>query len=497
MPVQKIVMEKFRNIFIGIFLVFFAQLTLPILFEWKINLNFWYLVIAIVVYFTVVDFQNPEKLARNAFFLILSFGTVIALIRPVQYALDEESHLENAIGISDSFLFKYSQEELKDYDSVFLHDGIRNQANYKGDEYWYNVEHQESIVSGKPKSFDNPAFIPGAIGWNIGRLISDKVYVSYYLGRICHVLAFALLVFLALRVSKVYQELIYLMGTLPSALYVVSGFHYDYLYYGASLLLLAMLTNVLANKEKITVSYSIRYQAIVLLFAFSKFPLVLAGSMILALPLKYYVSKKEKLFTFGMFGVTFLLALMYVGIIKIFDVEGSVTAGSPGILYFILHPLPIVRTLIDAPVVILDNFVSRPLQYVSHQSALLNILTMVSFLFSMIVITLRTNIKVPRLFKYFSLMLLLGVSLLIIFAITGDNRVYQIGNIMVGGVQGRYYYLMMCFIPLFLGDWLKKSTSLIVKSDENEEQRKFLHLLQYMNSFLVIFAVSVGFYMQI
>ena len=487
--------EKLRNIFLGIFLVFFAQLTLPILFEFKINQNFWYIVIAIVFYFLNVDLKNTEKLAKNAFFLILSFGTVIALIRPVQYALDEESHLSNAIGISDSFLFKYSQEELKDYDSVFLHDGIRNQANYKGDAYWYSVEHQESEVSGKPKGFDNPAFIPGAIGWIVGRLVSDKVYISYYLGRFFHVLAYALLVFFALRISKVYQELIYLMGTLSSAVYVISGYHYDYLYYGASLLILAMLTNVLANKEKITISYAIRFQAIVLLFAFSKFPLVLVGTMILALPNNYYDSKKAKFFSFGMFGITFLLALMYAGIIKLFNVDGSVTANSPGILYFLLHPLPIFRTLINAPVAILDNFVKQPLQYVSHQSAILNVSMIISFLFSMFMVALRTRIKVPTLFKYFSFILLLGISVLIIFAITGDTRVYQPGNIIVGGVQGRYYYLMMCFIPLFLGDWLRKSTGLMIKSTADGEN--FVTILQYMNSFLLIFAVSVGFYTQI
>ncbi len=171
------------------------------MFEFKINQNFWYIIIAIVFIFKC-RFKNTEKLAKNAFFLILSFGTVIALIRPVQYALDEESHLSNAIGISDSFLFKYSQEELKDYDSVFLHDGIRNQANYKGDDYWYSVEHQESEVSGQPKGFDNPAFIPGAIGWTVGRLVSNKVYISYYLGRLFHVLAYALLVFLLCELVK-------------------------------------------------------------------------------------------------------------------------------------------------------------------------------------------------------------------------------------------------------------------------------------------------------
>ena len=204
----------------------------------------------------------------------MSFGIVIALIRPVQYALDEESHLENTIGISDSFLFEYSDETISDYDSVFLHDGIRNQANFRGDDYWYNAEHQPSKIAGVPKSFDNPSFLPGAIGWNIGRLVSNKVYISYYIGRIVYVLTYALLVFLSIKISKVYQKMLYLMGTLPSALYVVSGYHYDYLYYGASLILVALLTNVLAREEKITSKFVVKFQSLVLLFVFSKFPFV-------------------------------------------------------------------------------------------------------------------------------------------------------------------------------------------------------------------------------
>ena len=488
MQIQKIVMEKFRNIFIGIFLVFFAQLTLPILFEWKINLNFWYIVIAIVVYFTVVDFKNPEKLARNAFFLILSFGTVIALIRPVQYALDEESHLSNAIGIVDSFLFKYSQEELKDYESVFLHDGIRNQANYKGDEYWYNVKHQESIISGQPKAFDNPSFIPGAIGWNIGRLVSDKVYISYYIGRIFHVIAYALLVYGAISFSKNYKNMIYLMGTLPSALYVVSGYHYDYLYYGASLFMVGMVTNILSEKEKVSLKHVLFYQLLTILCIFSKFPFVLMGGLLATLPTKYFVSTKVRLVALFSFLPVIFFGLVYTGILNLLNFSTSVTGSSPGLVYFLYHPLPILRTMINSPAVILNNFVSHPLQYISHESALLTVISMVVFIYLYTYNCMDFRIFVPKVIKLSLMLLFLGISFLMIYAITGDPRVYTPGNISVGGVQGRYYYLIVCFFPLLLSE--RKNKLIYVKKNN-------LDIQQILISYLTVLTVSVGFYTQI
>ena len=495
MQIQKIVMEKLRNIFIGIFLVFFSQLTLPILFEWKINLNFWYIVIAIVLYFLLVDFKNPEKIARNAFLLILSFGIVIALIRPVQYALDEESHLENAIGISDSFLFEYSDETISDYDSVFLHDGIRNQANFRGDDYWYNVEHQPSKISGVPKSFDNPSFLPGAIGWNIGRLVSNKVYISYYIGRIVNVLTYALLVFLSIKISKVYQKMLYLMGTLPSALYVVSGYHYDYLYYGASLILVALLTNVLAREEKITSKFVVKFQSLVLLFVFSKFPFVLLGTLLTFLPKEYFASKKARILGVVSFFPVILFAVIYSGILNIFNFSGSVTGESPGLGYFLKHPLPIIRTMLSAPEAILENFIRRPLQYISHDSGLLITAITLIVLSVLFVLILCTRITVPKIWGTYTVLLMLGITFLMVYAITGDPRVYNPGNISVGGVQGRYYYFMICLIPLFLGNWLNSFIPIIQPSEEVD--RKLTVAIQYLLSFLVIFTVSVGFYTQI
>lgn len=200
------------------------------------------------------------------------------------------------------------------------------------------------------------------------------------MGRIVNVLAYALLVFIAIKLSLVYKSTLYFMGTLPSAVYIISGFHYDYLYYGASLILIALLTNILAEKKKITQFNALAFQGLCLLFAFAKFPFILIGSLILVLPKRYYETTKTRWGASVMFVIMMVISLIYTGIIKVMPMAGSLTGTSPGLLYFIKHPLPIIRTLINIPHVIIDNFIGHPLQYVSHQSSLLIALNMIIFI---------------------------------------------------------------------------------------------------------------------
>ncbi|MGT2949750.1 hypothetical protein BU202_00290 [Streptococcus cuniculi] len=488
-------LKKIISILLGLSIVLLAQLALPILFELKIGLRFWIVVLGVVMTLLVTNFQEPSKLARNAFVLILFVGSSIALIKPVQYGLDEESHLANAIGLSDSFFFKYSDERLEDYESVFLHDGIRNQKYYRGDDYWYSVEHKKSSIKGQPKAFDNPAFLPGSIGWNLGRLLSNKVYVSYYLGRIFHVLAFACLVYAAIKLSKVYQEMIYLMGTLPSTMYIVSNYHYDYLYYGASLLIIALLTNILSGKTIITKKIVLCYQGLTSLFIFSKFPLVLVGNLIAVLPNKYYDSKKTRYFSFCIFSLNFLFALLYSGIIPLFSSANPVTGSSPGLFYFVKHPLPIIRTMLSMPAVIVNNYMTHPLQYVSHQSdVLISITTLV--VFSLVtIIVLQTSFRLSKKFIVWSILTLLAVTFLIIYAITGDPRVYSPGNILVGGVQGRYYYFMILMAPILFGHFIHQTFK--PQKFSVQQSNLFLTFLQYCIVYLNIFTISIGLYTQI
>lgn len=480
---------------IGAFVVILAQVAIPKPFDFVVDKRFIIVLISTVFCLLLVDFKNRNALARNAFAIIVILGTAISLIKPVQYSLDEDSHLVHTIGLSDSLLFKYSDEKFSDYEQVFSHDILRNPEHYKGEKYWFNAEHKKTKVNGRIAGYDNPSFLPGAIGWNLGRLVSNKVYISYYLGRFFNVLAYAILVFISLKISKVYQPMLFLMGVLPSAIYVISGFHYDYLYYSMSLISISLLTNVLAEKSKITVKKAVLFQLLSLLFAFSKFPFVLIGTLVLVLPKQYYSSKYSRIISSLLFILVMFVSLVFSGILELIPVDAAATGSTPGVLYFIKHPLPIIRTVLDMPYVMIDHFVGHPLQYVTHHSSLLTALNITVFLILSSSCAIQWRYRIPKIFQIYTGLLLFGITGLMIFAITGDPRVYKPGDIQVGGVQGRYYYFMMTILPVFLGYWISKYFE--DRTFSEVEEGRFITIMQYILVFLNIFTVSIGLYTQL
>ena len=477
--------EKLRNIIIAIVLILFSRIFLTSLFEFTLNKKVLILIIASVIYLLLFNSKDSDKLPRNAFLLIVIFGSFISVVKPVQYGLDEESHLPNVISITDSPIFKYSDEKLEDYDSVFGYDALRNPGK-KSSQYWYSVEHKDSQIRGTRVGFDNPAFLPNAIGWSIGKLISKKVFVSYYLGRIFEVIAFAILAYLALKISKVFREAIYLFSTFPAVLYIIAGYHYDYLYFGASLVTLALLTNVLSGEDVVDRKYAIAFECTTLLFAFSKFPFILTGSLFSVLPNRYYKDKKMRSFSSLLFLLNLFISFIYVGIIKLFPSGNSISGEGPGLFYFLTHPLPLLRTL--APHGIINDFISDPLKYVAEKSAFLIAVSIFTFFFILFIIILRNKIELPKFFKYYSLLLLLGTATLIIVAISGDPRVYHTGDIVIGGVQGRYYYYILMFLPLYFGSWFHKKLGL-VEITQNEDST-FIISLQFNDKYWYLYTNS-------
>ena len=196
-----------------------------------------------------------------------------------------------------------------------------------------------------------------------------------------------------------------------------------------------------------------------------------------------------------LFLLNLFISFIYVGIIKLFPSGSSISGEGPGLFYFLTHPLPLLRTLFLAPHGIINDFISDPLKYVSEKSAFLIAASIFTFFFILFIIILRNKIELPKFFKYYSLLLLLGTATLIIVAISGDPRVYHTGDIVVGGVQGRYYYYILMFLPLYFGTWFHKKVG--IADIAQSEDLHFDISLQYALIFLNILTISIGIYTQI
>lgn len=59
---------------------------------------------------------------------------------------------------------------------------------------------------------------------------TSRVAVAYYLGRIFNVIAYALMVCLAMKIGKKYREVLLLFAAFPTTLWIVSSFQYDWLF---------------------------------------------------------------------------------------------------------------------------------------------------------------------------------------------------------------------------------------------------------------------------
>ncbi|MCL2677416.1 MAG: DUF2142 domain-containing protein [Streptococcaceae bacterium] len=512
-------------IIIGIFILFMSQVIVSFIpFTIPSKTRLFISAIAITLYFLFAKYGKKENITRNVALLIVLFGGAACIVKPIQFGLDEETHLSNTIQLADGNLISQSiknkdvtNTNQPDYLAVYKYDALRNpNAKETGkniDPQFFSEKHYPSQYTSKFSGISNFAYIPNALGWDIGRLISNKIFVSYYLGRFFNVLAYALLVLIAFRISRYYKGALYIIAAFPATLWIVAGYSYDYLYYGLSLILIAMFTNFIAER-KITRKQIVQFIGTSTLFIFPKFPFVLVGILALLLPKSYYKDKKDRIYGLILYTVSgFLSLLWYMNstiIGKIFHSVNSSNSSSTentfGITYFIHHPLPMIRTFFSFSLTSLGSYFGinishpsppSPLQYTTNGSDFLITTIPVLMVFLMVILTFNLEFSIPKYFNWIFLVLLIIISCLIIYAVSGDSRLaFDANSLFVRGSQSRYFYFFFLIVPLLLSGPIKsllKMKSLEISENEIVSNR-ISNLIQYIIVFLNILVLGVALY---
>lgn len=474
---------KLLQVLIAVFILFFSQYALQdTTFHFPNKVVFTVSVIAVVLLILFIkDLTNRKFLARNVALIIILVGAAACVVKPPQRGLDEESHLTYVIELADGNFFKYENDfnpakvdvnvSQPDWNAVHNFDSIRNPNADKKLSNFLQPKHQSSKYSGKITGLANLSYIPNAIGWDIGRIISSRVFVSYYLGRLFNVLAFALLAFFAIKISKIYSEVLFLFAAFPTTLWIVAGYNYDYLYYGLSLIIFSLFTNYLAQDKSVGKKQILLFVSLSLLMIFPKFPFVMIGVLVCILPERYYKSFRDRIFAFSIFILSIIFSSLYYfsGFIlqKIFNSTGgagSQTIQGGGIIAFFGHPGVLLRTFLFEVLGSIGVFSGTnqgqppaPLQYVNTESVFLHNLSPFLFIVLLVMVSVNLKIKTSKWIKWLLGGILLIVTFLIMYAMAGDGRVgMKNGDIVLHGIQFRYFYLMFIAVPLLVSERIKK-----------------------------------------
>ena len=272
--------------------------------------SFWpktYILLALVVILLVgllLSTNRMDKIAKNTFILIFLLGSLNSLILPIRRNLDENTHYYRVLQLSDGKV--RSQTDERNFLMVspdFLgitklpskgEAGSTTSTNLYTKDFLelLNMKADYKLAYLNQGELNSPAYIPSAIGVKLGQLISNKVYISYYLGRIFNVLFYALLAFWAVKLSKYYQLQLFVMSLLPFVTWIVSGYNYDSLYYGLALLIMAQFTNFIGREKSFTLKRGIIYNLTCLGLVFCKAPVILLIFLPVFLPKRVFATVK-------------------------------------------------------------------------------------------------------------------------------------------------------------------------------------------------------------
>ncbi|MDR0297796.1 MAG: DUF2142 domain-containing protein [Streptococcaceae bacterium] len=466
--------------------------------------------LAILGVLLLVRFKEPAKLARNTVIILVLFGGVNSLTLPVSFDMDEPVHMMASMQLADGRLTWSDNGTAFDKASTVYSDvaglAVPGKRINLYSEKFRSIKNQPTnyadFTAQKPV---NPAYIPSALGIVLGRLISPHFFVAFYLGRLFNLLTFALFVFFAIKISKKYKLAIVLMSMLPFTLWVTAGYNYDSFYYGLTLLLIAQLTNFFSKETLISKKSMLWYALTCAALVFVKAPVMLLIIVPLFLPATHFVSERIKRWSIFVTAAFAFLGALWIGqksILKLFGHAATQVATTAGVekvsrvQYYLQHPKNglalILRSLWDIPANTFNSLI-EPHQWITHGSGGAYLINIVIMTLAMLFVSAHLAFKVTKKMKLVLSVILFLIAGAIIYAISGDSRVFHVGDLNVGGVQGRYYYFILAFLPLLIAEPVKKLFNTqalekkLYKVSSQEMLVKMLLFMTFLNTVIGIY----------
>ncbi|EFU74069.1 hypothetical protein HMPREF9088_1110 [Enterococcus italicus DSM 15952] len=180
--------------------------------------------------------------------------------------------------------------------------------------------------------------------------------------------------------------------------------------------------------------------------------------------------------------------------------SGGASAGSSAVvntlvperlMFFINHPFYTLALLLRSfsdVFVTFQNSISSPWPFISP-SQLISSINFIYFLISLLLLSATLKIQVNNFFRWGISILFFVITIGIFYAISGDPRVYKLGDLHIGGVQGRYHFYMIPLLPLLLSPSIQK---LNLINDLNESK---LSVFFMKTSYILLFLnTCVGMY---
>lgn len=417
--------------------------------------------IALFILYWAIYFK---KLSIENLFLIfaLSLGIMYMLTITVYGVPDEASHMDTAyrysnrlLGIEESERIGYDFKRMDDVD-VLTEQTMRTSVNINSYQRLYNgflskVEEDDLVECYMRDNSNNGGILlywTSTIGLTIARILNLGTIPMYLTGRFFNLLAYCILVYVAIKILPYGKMTMGLLATLPISLQQAASFSYDALLNGYAMLFIAYCL-YFANAKRKLMTYDILILVVLaMLLAGCKggvyIPMCL---LILYIPYKRGYRSLKSYFMYGFilvitvvtFGKSYIVYLFQ----KLTASHGTVSSGVNGTEnytfgYLLNHPLKLIsllcNTLFERTDAYIQNILGGNLGWLNIRIPWIYcFIFLIILLISASAIVPKINGKERILFLFISLcsFFLVNFSMLIVWTPKTSDYIM--------GVQGRYF----------------------------------------------------------
>lgn len=406
-------------------------------------------------------YQDPAKLFAS---IALIFGLIMMFLMPLFKLPDEHVHFYRAYQIGEGHL---TSENMNGETGGYVRE-VRSDGNYS----LQPEQAPEKFISFPSSALYSPiAYIPQAIGIDIGRLINPTVETMVYFGRFVNLIFYIILVFLAIRIAKMGKWVYTAVGLFPVAIQQAASLSTDVMTTGLVFITIALTHRLFLQSTRITSRQLMLLGLLAIGLGLTKQTNIVILLPLLFLSVRLFGDFKSKILSISPVLLACVVAMgSWALIMKLnnYNTDYPTTLGLTGVdppeqvRYLISHPLSFIETAFRS--FIFEGFKSPPTSdfYILSAFGFFSTLTYklpIIFIFTgyiTLVIALLykdgdKNIINAQLSKklaaiggltFFLSVAAVAVALYIVWTVVGAPQ--------IAGIQGRYFIpLLPLLIPVF------------------------------------------------
>ena len=442
-----------------------TRLRMSVIYGGGLNLAFFVLFglgAAVVVGICVL----PKRLERPEYiFVILAtvMGIAMAVINPPFQECDGPSHFYKAMDVSYGNI-------LGSFGNFSHGDGVINvpenvsDISYRqitpdgseGSEYVnYLKTHKFSNVKVEMTYYESVTSIvywPQGLGIFIGRALNLSIYGVILMGRLFNLLTYVMLGFFAIRFIPCYKNLLAMLAVMPLSIYQAASLSQDAVLNGFGFLFIALcLYYVFDENVKLSWKHTLLLGFLLLGMFLCKYVYACMGVLVFLIPKNKFESNRKYWKAFAITLIPFAILCIYImsrvstGISGLQAVGGA-SSDMTQLQYLMANPLAGVKVIFSTVLVQTNEYL--------HQ---LNILGSLNYPLSMLMIiapcfltavgmldgrSMDGKIKVRQRVLLIVTFIITAVAVMLGLYIA-DGYANPVGAAVVGGVQGRYFIILI------------------------------------------------------